>query len=91
MNANKPRNLKQAQTKRKLIEQQEHVVTGLDPKTRYSLSVAAFTVKGAGPMSDVKYATTLGKGEAIVGGLFLSLVGIGVFVCHSPWAASDVG
>uniref|UniRef100_H2YZV0 protein-tyrosine-phosphatase n=1 Tax=Ciona savignyi TaxID=51511 RepID=H2YZV0_CIOSA len=40
----------------------ESTITKLRPKTRYSVSVSAFTVRGAGPASPPKYVTTLGEG-----------------------------
>uniref|UniRef100_H2YZU5 protein-tyrosine-phosphatase n=1 Tax=Ciona savignyi TaxID=51511 RepID=H2YZU5_CIOSA len=40
---------------------QESTITKLRPKTRYSVSVSAFTVRGAGPASPPKYVTTLGE------------------------------
>ena len=46
-----------------LLYMQEHVVVGLKPKTRYSVSVAAFTIKGAGPLSEIKYTSTKGEGK----------------------------
>uniref|UniRef100_H2YZV1 protein-tyrosine-phosphatase n=1 Tax=Ciona savignyi TaxID=51511 RepID=H2YZV1_CIOSA len=39
----------------------ESTITKLRPKTRYSVSVSAFTVRGAGPASPPKYVTTLGE------------------------------
>ncbi|XP_076814846.1 receptor-type tyrosine-protein phosphatase F-like isoform X2 [Clavelina lepadiformis] len=39
----------------------EFVLSGLRSRTRYSVSVAAFTVKGNGPFSEAQYVTTRGK------------------------------
>lgn len=42
---------------------QEAIVTGLLPETTYTLTVAAYTIKGDGARSKTKMATTTGAGK----------------------------
>lgn len=44
---------------------QEMIIAGLQPETAYSITVAAYTMKGDGARSKPKVVTTKGAGESL--------------------------